>query len=304
MSLTFVVLAAGSSTRYGLLKQLDPVGPNGAVLMDYAILDAYRAGFSRFVIVIREEYRADFEAHFENQFKGKLDLHLTAQAQSDVPPAYGGLSLRKKPWGTGHAVLAARNTIEGPFSVGNADDFYGAHAYTALADFLSLRGAGGASFAVVGYPIMDTLSDHGGVSRAVLEEGSAKDKTRIVELLEVTERDGSIEGITASGKSHTLNEDSVVSMNLWAFTPAVFGSLQEQFVSFLERHGEDEKAEFLLSDSIDRQVEVGRSTLETLPTTGKWFGMTFEQDKEGVMAKIQRMTESGEYPENLSDAIG
>jgi len=293
---SLVILAAGISTRYGRLKQLEPVGPAGEALLEYAVHDALRAGFGRVVLVIRRELEAQFRAHLEPRWRA-TDLRYAYQELTLLaPPA---APARVKPWGTAHAVLAAEALVGGPFTVCNADDFYGADAYAALARHLS-RAAVTGEQALVGYALAATLSPHGGVSRGVCETDSAGRLTQVTEVLEAREQNGAITGRDGEGAAVTLVPDAVVSMNLWGFTPAIFPLLREGFAAFLDAHGGDARAEFLISTAVNDLVAAGRIALRVLPTAEAWMGVTYPDDRPAVVARLSALTRAGRYPEPLA----
>ena len=299
---TLVVLAAGLSTRYGGSKQLEPVGPDGEALLDYAVFDALSAGFGEVVLVVSSSNEADLVRRFRDRFGIAVPLRTVVQGTGPLasglrPPA------RVKPWGTGHAVLCLEGRISGPFAVANADDFYGRSAYRALVSHLTSPERAGEQ-CVVGYRVEATLSEHGGVSRAVLESDAAGRLISIEEVLGLESAgDGTIFGQTTKGASRVLTGDERVSMNLWGLTPDLFGPLDERFGVFLGRHGEDPRAEFYLSDAVGALVISGQLTVRVTETDERWLGMTFPEDRGSVRAGIRSLVEAGEYPPSLQDAL-
>jgi NDP-sugar pyrophosphorylase family protein len=298
MSSTLVVLAAGISTRYGRLKQLEPVGPAGEALLEYAMYDALRAGFHRVVLVIRRELEAAFRAHLEPRWRG-TDIRYAYQELTQIPRRVPGAAGRMKPWGTAHAVLAAEPAVDGAFAVCNADDFYGAEAYGSLAMHLRQSETAGEQ-AVVGYALRATLSPHGGVSRGLCETDRDGRLTRVVEILDARDERGVIAGRDEAGGSITLAPDAVVSMNLWGLTPSIFSLLRERFAVFLDLRGDDPKAEFLISTAANELVAAGRIVLRVLPTAETWMGVTYPDDRAGVVARLGALTRTGRYPEPLA----
>lgn len=284
MQPTLVVLAAGLGSRYGGLKQLASVGPRGEALLDYGVYDAARAGFCKVVFVIRREVEALFRRHVDEVIGTAVDV-VYAHQVSDRP----------KPWGTGHAVLAAAWGIAGPFAVMNADDFYGPAAFRLLADHLEAA----TEHALVGYTLRETMSAHGGVSRAIAELDSRGYLTRLTEVGEIAQRDSAFGGRTSAGKEVGLDGSEVVSMNLWGFTPAILGALERQFAQFVEERGHDPRAEFLLSEAVGAQVATGEARVRVLPTAERWFGMTYAADDASVRHEVQRLVQAGRYPDNL-----
>jgi UTP-glucose-1-phosphate uridylyltransferase len=252
MDLTLVVLAAGLSTRYGGIKQLEPVGPSGEALMDYGIYDAMRAGFNKVVLVTRPELEDALREHIEEVFADTIPLDFAYQELGAVPQGFAVPEGRRKPWGTGHAVLSAEALVSEPFVAINADDFYGADAFAALADHLETAAkSNGADFAAAGYSLRDTLSAHGGVSRAVCEIDAAGYLKAVTEVKQIQRAGEALAGVTVAGERCALSGNETVSMNIWAATPAAFPLLRERFERFLEDHDGDLDAEFLLSTAVN-----------------------------------------------------
>ncbi len=295
MSLTLVIMAAGLGTRFGGPKQLASVGPSGEALLDYAVFDAARAGFDHVVLVVRRELAGALQEHARAWFPPQMRTRFFEQRLDDLPAGHHPPAGRTRPWGTGHAMLAVRRAIDGPFAVCNADDFYGAGAYRALAAHLA---APNDAHALVGYRLDATLSEHGGVARAVCACRPDGTLERIVEVRELRRADGGVVGSTAdAGRVFTGAE--VVSMNLWGFRPPVVAVLADQFTAFLGTHGRDPDAEFLLSTAVNEQVAAGWSTLQVLPATDRWFGLTFAADLDAARAAVAAMVGAGGYPEDL-----
>src|SRR2546422_845945 len=290
-----VILAAGVGSRFGGPKQLSPIGPYGETLLDYAIYDALRAGFSRAVLVIRKELAASLRDHVSAVTGGAVPVDYVEQR---VPEG------RAKPWGTAHAVLAVRGALEGPFAVCNADDFYGPGAYRLLADHLTGRTVP-PEHALVGYRLDATLSEHGGVARAVASCGPDGLLARLVEVRDVRRIEGlglGIRGSTAASEQREFTGREHVSMNLWGFTPDVLAVLEEQFAVFLAAQRAPD-AEFLLSTALDEQVTAGRARLRVLTGPDRWLGMTFAADVPAVRAAIGALVRAGAYPADLRAAF-
>lgn len=305
MNLTLVILAAGLGSRYGGDKQLEAVGPTGETLFDYGIYDALHAGFTRVVIVTRRELEPVLRDHVTGVFGGSLDLAFAFQELSQLPAGYSLAAGRTKPWGTGHAVLAAESEVLGPFIAMNADDFYGRPGFQALGDHLRWAGASAENeFAAAGYRLSETLSLHGGVSRAVCRLDDDGYLVGVTEVKRIEEKNAVLSGVTVAGELFTLNGDETVSMNLWAATPAAFPILQRQFERFLEESGDDVEAEFFLSEAVNEQIAAGEVRVKVIPTPGPWLGVTYQEDKPYVVKKLKSLVDAGHYPEDLSQAPG
>ncbi len=295
---TVVVLAAGASRRYGGLKQLEPLGPAGEPLLDYALWDAARAGFSRALLVVRRELEAAFSEHFRGRPPA---LPVTYAYQEASEPAGPEESPRRtKPLGTAHAVLSARGLVAGPFAVVNADDFYGAAAYRVAAAFLTGVDAGARHFAIVGYRLDRTLSPFGGVSRAVCEADSTGKLTAVTEVLDVRRTDSSIAGVDPAGRQVELAGDETVSMNFWAFTPPVFDTLEAALQGFLALGQDDAEAELHLPTVIGDEVARGDARVEVLQAGSETFGVTHPADRPAVEAALRARVERGDYPLGLT----
>jgi hypothetical protein len=305
MALTLVIMAAGLGTRFGGPKQLAPVGPSGETLLDYAIYDATRAGFTRAVLVIREELGDRTRAHVARVIGEAVPVHYVEQRLDDLPGGRRVPEGRVKPWGTAHAVLAARGAIEGPFAACNADDFYGPGAYRLLAEHLTGDAAPGALpvHALVGYRLDATLSPHGGVARAVASCGPDGLLARLVEVRDVRRLDGGLRGVTAAGEQREFTGGEHTSMNLWGFTPVVLAVLEEQFAAFLAAAHRAPDAEFLLSTALDDQVTAGRARLRVLTAPDRWLGMSFAEDLPAVRAALAALVRAGTYPADLRTAF-
>ena len=291
MSLALVVLAAGMGSRYGGLKQVDPVGPSGETMLDYAVFDAIRAGFSRVVFVIRRDFEALFREKIGARYAGRATVDYVFQSLDALPPGFAAPSGREKPWGTGHAVWCARDAFRAGenFAVINADDFYGADSFAQLGRFLARARAN--EFAMVGFRMANTLSEHGTVSRGVTTLGENH------ELRSIVETHGISGEVIGPGKKYT--GDEFVSMNCWGFTPALFRGLDAQFREFLRARRGDPKAEFYLPAAVSEMIARGEATVRVLPTESTWFGVTYRDDKPRVQAAIGELVRRGVYPEKL-----
>ncbi len=293
MSLSLVVLAAGMGSRYGGLKQIDPVGPCGETVLDYAVFDARRAGFTRVVFVIRREFEALFREKIGARYAGKMEVDYVFQALDALPPGHTPPAGREKPWGTGHAVWCARGALTDNFAVINADDFYGADSFAQLAAFLRGASAGAkvAEFAMAGFRLENTLSEHGAVSRGVTT--AAPDGA----LVSIEERHGITAAEVGPGKTYSGRE--FVSMNCWGFTPALFAGLDAQFRDFLTARAGEPKAEFYLPAAVSAMIGKGEAAVRVLPTESAWFGVTYREDKPRVEAAVAALVAAGTYPAPL-----
>lgn len=296
-----VVLAAGMGSRYGGLKQMDPMGPNGETVLDYSVFDAIRAGFSKVIFVIREDFAEAFKTSVGAKFTSQIEVAYSYQKLDDLPEGFEVPEGREKPWGTSHAILAARDEIDRPFAVINADDFYGADAYQKAAGFLTSDHPtdGKAHYALVGYQIVNTLSDHGSVNRGICQtaEGLLKG---VEEVINISRKDeDQIEGTSLDGSTCQVSEDVVVSMNLWAFPQNFITELQDHFVQFLTAHRTEEKSECYIPTVVDDLVNRDIADCHVLETSSSWFGVTYPDDKPHVVASIQTLVDSGDYPTPL-----
>ena len=300
MAPTLVALAAGVGSRYGGLKQLEPIGPGGETLLDYSVYDALRAGFSKVVFVVRPETESDFREAFAGGMAKHVPIAFVHQTVQELPGGLRPPPGRVKPWGTGHAVLMAEPEVEGKFTVINADDFYGAESYRVLARFLDEPDPQGSSiYAMVGFKLGQTLSDSGSVSRGICQRDSGGHLERIVEVFEVWKSGRGGVYTDGDGQQIEIPGDAVVSMNLWGFTPELFPELGRRFERFLGCEDKTEDSEFLVPEVIQALVREGRAQVEVLGGAGQWCGITYPEDKERVARVIASMIEAGEYPERL-----
>jgi len=295
---TLLILAAGMGSRYGGLKQLDRLGPGGGTVLDYSVFDALRAGFSRIVFVTRRELASAFEEAFVSRWRAKADCAMAFQELDDLPPPFAVPAGREKPWGTAHAIRAARHAVSGPFAVINADDFYGANAFRALADFLVSPDKGGARHAMVAYRLENTLSENGSVSRGVCRVSPEGMLEGIEEFTKIS-RDANGEMVDAATGTH-LPEGTPVSMNCWGFDASLFDALERDFASFLAKPetASNPKAEFTIPSVVDGAIASG-DPVKVLSTDAKWTGVTYQSDREGVVARLAALTERGDYPADL-----
>jgi NDP-sugar pyrophosphorylase family protein len=300
MKPTLLILAAGMASRYGSMKQIDGFGPNGETIIDYSIHDAIRAGFGKVSFIIREEFAEPFKAIFEPKLKGRIETDYVFQNFDLEPFGIDKKIERAKPWGTAHAVLAARNQVNEPFCVINADDYYGYDSFEKMAKFLTTE-ADDTHYALIGYQIDRTLSDYGSVSRGVCEVNALGNMTEVNERTEVYfKEDGSVAYKDATGE-HGLPNDTRVSMNFWGFTPAVFQQSEPMFREFVRDNEENPKAEFFIPLVADKLIKSGTASFKVIPTASKWFGVTYKEDKPIVQKSISELIENGVYPANLWD---
>jgi len=298
MKPTLFVLAAGMGSRYGGLKQLDGLGPNGETIMDYSIFDAIRSGFGKVVFVIRKDFEADFREKVLSKYENHIPVEVVFQSIDDLPEGFTCPAERTKPWGTNHAVLMGRNVIREPFAVINADDFYGRDGFRVLGQWLS--GAGGAGqYCMVGYRVGNTLSESGTVSRGICRTDDKGYLTGVVERTDIARVNGRITFTGDDGKPATTEENTPVSMNMWGFTPDYFVHSERYFREFLEANLDKPKAEFFIPLVVNDLIVSGKASVEVLDTTAKWFGVTYAADRQGVVDQINALIAAGEYPEKL-----
>ena len=301
MALTLVVLAAGVGSRYGGPKQIDPVGPGGATLLDYAAYDARRAGFERVVLVVREgmEQRVREAAGDRIARRGPLAYAVQDRA---LPAGFVAPAGRTKPWGTGHAALAAAPLVDGPFAVINADDFYGADTYRVLADYFRGRGGEGAmpEYALVGFPLVTTLSPDGPVSRGVCAVDGSGHLTAIREVLRVERDDGDARALEDDGAWQPLPGRTPVSLNFWGFFPSFLRALEQGFARFLRENGKSASAEYFLLSAVQDLVAASRASVRVLSGGGPWAGLTHPGDRPRLVSMLAGLTERGVYPGDLA----
>ena len=299
MKPTLFVLAAGMGSRYGGLKQLDGLGPNGETIMDYSVFDAKRAGFGKVVFVIRKSFEEDFLTIVLKKYEGVIDTEVVFQDITDVPEGFTYNPERTKPWGTNHAVLMGKGVILEPFAVINADDFYGKDAFEVMAEFL--RGVVGKQneYCMVGYRVGNTLSESGSVSRGVCVVDEKGNLTNVVERTSIERKGDDIIYIDENGNEVAIGENTPVSMNMWGFTPDYFDYSLEDFKKFLTEYGQELKSEFFIPLVVNNLIVAGKATCKVLDSSAKWFGVTYAEDRPEVVAKIQALIDSGVYPAKL-----
>jgi len=291
-----LVLAAGMGNRYGGLKQIDPVGPGGETIIDYSIYDALRAGFGKVVFLIRKDIEQAFKQAVGARFERHIAVEYAFQELHNLPPGFSVPAGRTKPWGTLHAVLMAADTINEPFAVINADDFYGSEGYRVLAQHLR---SGTADYAMVGFVLRNTLSDFGAVSRGVCRIDDDGFLEGVVELTNIERNGVHVRNADSTGRITALSGDEVVSMNMWGFTPHIFGQFREQFQRFLKSGGSDVQSESYLSSTVNELVLAGQARVKVLRTNDSWAGVTYRQDHPRVVETIRDLIDRGDYPDRL-----
>ena len=292
------VLAAGMGSRYGGLKQIDGLGPNGETIMDYSVYDAMRAGFGKVVFVIRKDFEEAFRKVGLAKYAGKIPCEVCFQSIDKVPAGCSYNLERQKPWGTNHAVLMGKDLIREPFAVINADDFYGKESFEVLARYLeSVEGTEG-RYCMIGYRVQNTLSENGSVSRGVCTTDKDGYLTGVVERTKI-ETKGDKVVFTENDTDTVLDPMTPVSMNMWGFTPEYFTYAEEAFKTFLAEHGQEMKSEFYIPTLVNALIEQGRATCRVLDTPSRWFGVTYAEDRPDVVRKIQDLIGQGVYPERL-----
>ena len=297
MKPTLLILAAGMASRYGSMKQIDGFGPNGETIIDYSIYDAIKARFCKVVFIIKEEFVDNFKSIFEPKLNGRIETDYVFQNFDLKQFGIEEEIYREKPWGTAHAILSARKVVKEPFCVINADDYYGYDAFKKMVDFLSDE-ASDSNFSIIGYKVGKTLSEFGAVSRGVCKVDSAGNLEEIVERTKVYPKDDKI-FYEEDGEEFPLSFDTPVSMNFWGFTPAVFNITEKLFVEFAEANKHKPKAEFFIPLIGENLVKTGEATFKVVPTSNKWFGVTYKEDKPYVQDSINQLVKNGTYPEKL-----
>lgn len=299
MKPTLFVLAAGMGSRYGGLKQLDGLGPNGETIMDYSVYDAIKAGFGKIVFVIRGSFEKDFRAVVIDKFKDLIETDVVFQEITNVPEGSTYIPEREKPWGTNHAVLMGKDAIYEPFAVINADDFYGQESFAILADFLRSVEGKKNEYCMVGYRVGNTLSESGAVSRGVCVVDENQLLKNVVERTHIEEKSGTIVYVDENGKEVAIAATTPVSMNMWGFTPDYFDYSLEYFKQFLATEGQKLKSEFYIPLAVNNLIVEGKVTCKVLDTPSKWFGVTYAEDRPQVVIKINELIRNGVYPKKL-----
>ena len=311
---TLVVLAAGMGSRYGGLKQVDPVGPSGEAILDYSVFDAIRGGFGKVVFVIRRDFEAEFKEKVGKKYEGLLPVEYCFQDFNDLPAPYAFPEGRTKPWGTAHAVRSARHVVKEPFAVINADDFYGRDAFAKLGAFLSGEAVsqngeavssplqkedGKLHFCMAAYRLDLTLSENGSVARGICDVSAEGNLTGVTEMTKLVKAGDVAENRENPDAPVKVPLDARVSMNCWGFTPQLFAELEERFVKFLAVRGTEMKSEWYIPFVVDELIKEGKADCRVLPTDSSWFGVTYREDKPYVVSEIRKLVDVGEYPRNL-----
>ena len=289
--LTLLVMAAGMGSRYGGLKQLDEVGPNGETIIDYSVYDAIEAGFNKVVFIIRQDFRDLFKEKISDKYTDKINIEIVYQNLHELPQNFTCPVGREKPWGTGHAILAARSVISEPFAAINGDDFYGRESFNIIADYYSKNQTG---FTMAAFQLDKTLSDFGTVSRGLCEVN----KNKLVTVIETHDLK-KVNNNISSDREINLNGKEPVSMNMWGFTPVLFNYLQTMFNEFLNKNNKNLKSEFLIPTVVNDLIQQNLEDVHVLRTGAQWFGVTYKEDKSLVNQQILKLIGAGLYPEKL-----
>ena len=298
MKPTLLILAAGMGSRYGGLKQLDPMGPNGETIIEYSVYDAIQAGFGRVVFVIRRDIDAAFRSALGDKFARHIEVDYVHQELDNVPAGIEVLAERSKPWGTGHAVLVAADKVKEPFLMINADDFYGREAFETAADFLKQAKVTADTWCLVGYQVQNTLSEHGTVSRGTCQVDEGGFLTHIVERTKIGWEGEKIVDFASDFKEE-IDPEAPVSMNMMGFTPTVFDACRAYFTEFMRERAHEPKSEFYIPEVMGRAILEKRATVQLLSSDAQWFGVTYKEDKPIVQANLSRLTQVGKYPSPL-----
>ena len=297
MKPTLLVLAAGMGSRYGGLKQIDPIGPSNETIIDYSIHDAIEAGFGKIVFVIREGFEKEFKALFNAKLAGKIEVDYVNQEIGKIPEGSSFTPDREKPWGTGHAILMAKSCINEPFAVINADDYYGVEAFSTMADFL-MNSVSEKEYGMVGYQLANTISENGSVSRGVCSTNDSEHLTTVIERTHIEKLTDGI-AYKEDEKWTSILGDTTVSMNFWGFTPQIFKHLEDQFISFLAEEGQALISEFFIPSVVAKIIANSNTNVKVLKSAAQWFGVTYREDKEKAAKAILELVEKGVYPSKL-----
>jgi UTP-glucose-1-phosphate uridylyltransferase len=294
-------MAAGVGSRYGGLKQIEPVGPSGEIMLDYSVFDAIRAGFGKVVFIIRRDIEKDFKEAIGAHFMGRIGVDYVFQELADLPAGFAVPPDRSKPWGTGHAIMRCKTAVKEPFAVINADDFYGAGSYATIARYLQNVAPTDTAYAMVGFQLVNTLSEHGSVTRGICEVDAHRMLSSVTERFKIEKTAEGARYENERGQWVSLHGHEIASMNMFGFTPTLFGFLDEKFPAFLKKAAGHPKAEFLMPAIADELIREQKITMRVLDTPEKWFGVTYKEDKPFVASGIRRLIETGVYPQKLWD---
>ncbi len=290
-NITLLIMAAGMGSRYGGLKQLDAIGPSGETIIDYSVYDAIKAGFTKVVFIIRKDFEQEFKSKITDKYEGQIQVEFAFQDLNDLPDEFTCPEGREKPWGTGHAILSARDIINEPFVAINGDDFYGRESFKVVADYYR-KGAN--SFSMVAFKLDKTLSSFGGVTRGLCTVNDEKLNT-VIETADLQKTDYGV----SSNRDIELDGSEPVSMNVWGFTPILFKYLEGKFVEFLSENGTEMKSEYLIPSVVNELIQSGQETVHVLRSGATWFGVTYKEDKPFVEGEIEKLVNKGEYPGKL-----
>ena len=290
-NITLLIMAAGMGSRYGGLKQLDAIGPSGETIIDYSVYDAIKADFTKVVFIIRKDFEQEFKSKITDKYEGQIQVEFAFQDLNDLPDEFTCPEGREKPWGTGHAILSARDVINEPFVAINGDDFYGRESFKVVADYYR-KGAN--SFSMVAFKLDKTLSSFGGVTRGLCTVNDEKLNT-VIETADLQKTDYGV----SSNRNIELDGSEPVSMNVWGFTPILFKYLEEKFVEFLSENGTEMKSEYLIPSVVNELIQSGQETVHVLRSGATWFGVTYKEDKPFVEGEIENLVNKGEYPGKL-----
>lgn len=298
MKPTLLILAAGMGSRFGGLKQVEPVGPNGEAIIDYTIYDAIQAGFGKVVFIIRESFAEAFKEKFDAKLGGKIKVDYVFQELDNLPEGFELPEGREKPWGTAHAILVAKDVIKEPFCAINADDFYGTNAYKIMADYLTTS-TNENEYAMVGYQLKNTLSNHGSVSRGICTVDENKNLVKIVETTKIFKKGNAALSVEEDGSETPMTGNESASMNFWGFHPSIFKALESKFVDFLTTEINKPKSEMYIPSVVFEMIEEQKTSVKVLEANSPWFGVTYKEDKPIVEEKIKTLIEQGVYPKLL-----
>lgn len=299
MKPTLFVLAAGMGSRYGGLKQLDGLGPSGETIMDYSIFDAIRSGFGKIVFVIRKDFEADFRGKILSKYENHIPVEVVFQGLDCLPDGFKCPETREKPWGTNHAVLMGKSVIKEPFAVINADDFYGRNTFEVMAKELMRERCDEGDYCMVGFKVGNTMSEGGTVARGVCEVKNGFLSTVVERTAIGYNKKNEIVFPDENGNIQKLNPATLVSMNMWGFTPDYFDYSEAYFKEFLDENIDNLKAEYFIPSVVNRMITSGAATVKVLETSSRWFGVTYASDRSGVVARLAELHESGEYPDRM-----